>query len=341
MYEQPAEDISTLFIRLRKGDTTLQEEVPQRFDRWFLTIAMHSLGQKNHRQAYETACKEFSTAVKNITRKKDLVPQAYTIIKNNIKKSSAQFVAGDFSNMMLQQRPPSELLKLVWPKLSTEEQHIFSLFYIQRSRQTIEQSQDTIESLAFQALNIRQKMKRLMKEDASITFTNIQPQTKTDLIPLTLFESGMLAGENEKEAFETWLLNVPEVCNDLMEFVPFVQALQEPSVSSFFLPNSAKTATVEAKPEVKTKVQDKTEQPIAVDTVTSTPERVSEPQPVAPEPKSPLAEKPKLEEPAFPISEEIENYANQNSSGDTIKTIVIAVVMALVLIALLSFLNSN
>ena len=46
MYDQPAEDIATLFIRLRKGDTSLQEEVPQRFDRWFLTISMHRLGQK-------------------------------------------------------------------------------------------------------------------------------------------------------------------------------------------------------------------------------------------------------------------------------------------------------
>ena len=111
--------------------------------------------------------------------------------------------------MMLQQRPPSELLHLVWNKLNANEQELFSLFYIQRNRSAIEALPHPIEQLALQVLNIRQKLKRLMKEDASITFTNTQPQNNTDLIPLALFESGNLADQQEREAFETWLLNVP------------------------------------------------------------------------------------------------------------------------------------
>ena len=334
MYDQPAEDIATLFIRLRKGDTSLQEEVPQRFDRWFLTISMHRLGQKNHRIAYESACKEFSSTVKNITRKKDLVPQAYSIIKNNIQKSSEKFTAGDFSNMMLQQRPPSELLHLVWNKLNANEQELFSLFYIQRNRSAIEALPHPIEQLALQVLNIRQKLKRLMKEDASITFTNTQPQNNTDLIPLALFESGNLADQQEREAFETWLLNVPEVCNDLMEFVPFVQALQDSQVSQAFLKESST-------PEPKIEAQKENSIP-AQETVEENkqPIKTVEEKPV--ENKQPQKEsKTKPQEPEFPISEDIENYANQNNSNDTLKTILVAVVMAVILIALLSFLSSN
>ncbi|MGC6506981.1 MAG: hypothetical protein ACON4U_01125 [Myxococcota bacterium] len=336
MYDQPAEDIATLFIRLRKGDTSLQEEVPQRFDRWFLTIAMHRLGQKNHRIAYESACKEFSSSVKTITRKKDLVPQAYSIIKNNIQKSSEQFRAGDFSNMMLQQRPPSELLHLVWDKLNANEQALFSLFYVQRNRDRLEAHPQSVEQLALQVLNIRQKIKRLMKDDASITFTNTQSQSNHDLLPLPLFEAGILANQQEKEAFETWLLNVPEVCNDLMEFVPFVQALQDPKVSQAFFKEVDDGKSEVEVPQQTTKSVTST--PIPSETNTPV-EKPVEKSIEAPEPEKDV--KIKTNEPDFPISEEIENYANQNSSNDTLKTILIAVVMAVILIALLSFLSSN
>jgi hypothetical protein len=329
MYDQPAEDIETLFVRLRKGEPGIREsaskQIAQRFDRWFQTIATHRLGQPSYHSAYESACQDFSASVKNITRKKDLIPQAYGIIQTSIKKSNAAFQAGDHSNTMLQQRPPSDLLNLVWKKLSPDEQHLFSLFYINRDRALLEEGSSSIESLAKQVLEIRQKLKYLMKEHANITFTSTNSEVKSDLIPLPLFESGMLANEQEKQSFEMWLLTVPEVCNDLMEFVPFVHCLQDPSTASMFAPEQPVKRPV-VKPTAKDKVVEVskvTEQPVL------TPDTPNEPTD-----KAPVATQESF------IPTEIENYANKDNTSDTIKTIVFAVLLAMVILGILWLFNN-
>lgn len=333
MYDQPAEDIETLFVRLRKGEPGIREsaskQIAQRFDRWFQTIATHRLGQPSYHSAYESACQDFSASVKNITRKKDLIPQAYGIIQTSIRKSNAIFQAGDHSNTMLQQRPPSDLLNLVWKKLTPAEQHIFALFYINRDRALLEEEGTSIESLAQQVLGVRQKLKYLMKEHANITFTSTQSEVKSDLIPLPLFESGMLANEQEKQSFEMWLLTVPEVCNDLMEFVPFVHCLQDPSTASMF-------ATVQP-------VRKPTEKPTTKDEPVETTEKKE--QPVLTQetpnniPNKPVDETPVVDPEPF-IPTEIENYANKDNTSDTIKTIVFAVLLAVVILGILWLFNN-
>lgn len=326
MYDSPAEDIETLFVRLRKGDKSAREnaskQIAQRFDRWFQTIATHRLGQDGFHNAYESACQSFSSQVKNITRKKELIPRAYTIIQDSIRESEVNFLPKDRSNTMLHQRSPSDLLDIVWSSLTQNEQQLFGLFYIHRDRNKIEQHNVPIEVLAKQVLLIRQKLKSLMKEKANITFSYTSSDVKLDLIPLTLFEAGVLKNEQEKNAFETWLLTVPEVCNDLMEFVPFVHSLQTKETaakfkSAIFAPITKNVVPVseELKPEPTVDSQP------SLDTKSNA--------------SDPTESTPQLNEPIVnEIPQDVHDYADQEDEDSTLKTVVISVFFGLVILCL-------
>ena len=47
-----------------------------------------------------------------------------------------------------------------------------------------------------------------------------------DLAPLPLYESQSLQNSREKQVFEHWLINVPQICDDLIEFAPFAQSMR-------------------------------------------------------------------------------------------------------------------
>ena len=94
-------------------------------------------------------------------------------------------------------------------------------------------------------LSARNRLKSLLKEHCGVEFASLAQRIERDLCPLPLYEGKKLSNAQESQYFEKWLLNAPNICQEILEFSPFVHALRNGAIKEM-------TVTPEVtKPEVE------------------------------------------------------------------------------------------
>ncbi|MBK7760774.1 MAG: hypothetical protein IPI35_31075 [Deltaproteobacteria bacterium] len=92
---------------------------------------------------------------------------------------------------------------------------------------------DDVKALANEAggypiavLQARYALKRVLRSQYNVQFTEVPDQPNLDWGPLPLYECGRMDGTNEEKSFETWMLSDLSLCKDIAEFSSFAIALR-------------------------------------------------------------------------------------------------------------------
>lgn len=265
---QPIEPIVKLFINWHNNeDPQAGNKMADRFELWFDSLSSFYVGENSKKQqVYKTVCQQFSSNIKQIKKPKDLVPFAYSILHKELPKDISD-EHKEYNPAMLQNRSAEELIKHVWPKLSTEDQNILVENYHGKN----------IPSSLYQLLQARTHLKQHLQAQG-IDFLSLNEVVDRDLFPLPLFEANKLKSAQEVQYFEFWLLNAPAICRDISEFAPFAQALRMGLVAPSVIKEKEATPLLdelaipeksEASPTFDTNVDTETETPVTTGQISS------------------------------------------------------------------------
>ena len=75
-------------------------------------------------------------------------------------------------------------------------------------------------------LKARYALKRSLRTDEGVPFSEIPEKPNLDWGPLPLYECGRMGEGKEEKAFETWMLSDLTLCKDIAEFAAFALALR-------------------------------------------------------------------------------------------------------------------
>jgi hypothetical protein len=213
--------IEKLFVNWHNGDKTASEQMADRFDLWFDALTTFYLGSNSQKDSsYQKVCKTFSGNIQKIKKSRDLVPFAHEILSKELSSNPGTTV-DDFTNAMLNQKPAAELLNSVWNDLTPTEQASLLQVYGASNERT---------NTPFIVLSARNKLKSLLQQQCGVEFISIVKRLERDLCPLPLYEGNKLLNAQEAQYFERWLLNAPNICQEILEFSPFAHALRNGAI---------------------------------------------------------------------------------------------------------------
>lgn len=227
MAESADVTVQQLFKKWRSGDAEAGQSMAQRFSDWYYAIAAVNLGDRKGRQPLDRACQAFAQGIVNIQRPGDLVEWAYGLIQQEVTTAGGRISAGDVGNALTGNRPPSKLLREARRGLDPDQVQLLHLVYTgSRDTAAIDRLAESQGGMPAAALRARYTLKRLLRTNASVGFQETPLELNLDRGPLPLYEAGLLAGAEEIDAFEKWMLGEAGVCRDVAEFAAFTHALR-------------------------------------------------------------------------------------------------------------------
>ena len=216
-----------LFSRWRTGDATAGQAMAQRFSDWYYAISASRLGDTNCRPALERACKRFAQGVASVTEAGKLADWAHGIIAEEIRMAGGRVTGGDHPNALTNHRSPTELLTSVRKHLTDQQVRLLSLSYDAKANlEVVKKEADAAGGYPLAVLEARYALKRALRANESVPFTEIPEKPNLDWGPLPLYEGGRMTEGNEEKAFETWMLSDLVLCKDIAEFAAFALALR-------------------------------------------------------------------------------------------------------------------
>jgi hypothetical protein len=196
-----------------------------RFDKWFECLSTIHLGEnKAKNQVHLNVCAAFSAQLKTIQKPKDLVPCAYQLFQTELnmhQEATKSFELDEDPGAMIQQ---------VWSSLSQTHQNL--LLQVYANQADVSQSERLALLEARYALKNSLFEKYLKNNTDGLDWVLSSSTPDRDLIPLPLFESGVMDSAIEQQYFECWLINAPVICLDIQEFAPFAFALKNGCIAS-------------------------------------------------------------------------------------------------------------
>jgi hypothetical protein len=223
------EKVQSLFRKWRKGDSEAGDAMAYRFEQWFRALSINHLGG-SHKKSYEDSCKKFSQGIEKVDRPTELIGFAYKIISTGIGGSNNSD-GEEYTNAMLQSRSPRELIQAVWGDLSPDDKGLLMAGYA--NKEPLKGFTDITAGqggVPYALLKARHRLKKQLHEKSSVPFSMMA--TDWDLCPLPLYEGRQLGNTDEIERFERWLLTSPQICQDIIEFSPFVHSLRNGDFAS-------------------------------------------------------------------------------------------------------------
>lgn len=216
-----------LFSRWRTGDANAGQAMAQRFSDWYYAISASRLGDSNCRPALERACKRFAQGVASVTEAGKLADWAHGIIAEEIQMAGGRVTGGDHPNALTNHRSPTELLKNSKSKLTEQQTRILSLSYDANARiDDVRREAEAAGGYPLAVLEARYALKRSLRTNDGVPFSEIPDKPNLDWGPLPLYEGGRMSDEKEEKAFETWMLSDLTLCKDIAEFAAFALALR-------------------------------------------------------------------------------------------------------------------
>ena len=227
MADLPTLNAQQLFKQWRDGDGDAGQAMAQRFSDWYYAVTAARLGDQNGRGPLQRACTRFQQGITGVTEPKDLADWAHRIVAEEITMAGGRIVGGDFPSLLTAGRSPTEILKQARGKLSASQVKLISHAY--DSSFPMDQVMREGESMGgypYAVLRARYDLKRLLREQFAIGFTEVPAEPNLDNGPLPLYEAGRMANPQEEAGFEKWLLTNMGLCKDIAEFGVFALALR-------------------------------------------------------------------------------------------------------------------
>lgn len=209
--ESPSTQV--LFEAWRRGDAQAGQQMAQRFTDWFFAIAAVHSGEAQGRQGFQAACDRFSQGVAAVPDPRRLGPWAQNVAKELIHAGRPRLDDGDFVGTYTAQHTPKQLLAAAHEDLPEE------LALLDAAYRGSEVNDPTA------VLHARYRVKKWLQQQG-MPFRVVPTQIDPDLNPLPFYEAGQMGQPNEYVRFELFLLDEPELVQDVAEFAHFAIALR-------------------------------------------------------------------------------------------------------------------
>ena len=231
------------------------EALSHRLETWYKALCMSKLGGASYGETFEKACTDLSSSIGKISytiqKPRQFIAIAHNILEKQIDSSQpTSFI--NYTNSMLKNKQPFELLESVWPNLSENEQKLLTYAYgNSESLEGLKKTGHFPDGMAFSILKARHVLKKHLQQQEQISFSFLDDLRDRDLAPLPLYEAKALKSKAENHAFEQWLADVPNICLDIIEFNPFAETMRSGALAKLAktAPKNQKTSIRESLPE--------------------------------------------------------------------------------------------
>lgn len=252
MEDIPVEQLYQDYQNLRTQKSV--EALSHRLETWYKALCISKLGGASYGDTFEKACTDLSSSIGKIShtiqKPRQFISIAHNILEKQINSSPPTEII-IYTNSMLKNKQPFELLEAVWPKLSEGEQKILTHAYGNvESLEGLKKTGHFPDGIAFSILKARHSLKKHLQQQEQISFSFLDDLRDRDLAPLPLYESQALKTKAENDAFEQWLADVPNICLDIIEFNPFAETMRSGALAKLAKKaTKSQTVTREAPPE--------------------------------------------------------------------------------------------
>ena len=227
MEDLPVEHLYKDYIN-SSNDKNVIEILSSRLETWYRALSMCKLGGIEYNVPFEKACTDLSSSIGqlNLQKARLFVPVAHSILQKQVQNVPIpKFV--DYTNPMLKNKQPLELLEAVWPQISEGDQKLLTHAYGNAdSLENLKKTGHFPDGIAFALLKARYALKKQLQVQEKIAFSFLEDVKDRDLSPLPLYEAKALKSSQEEFAFECWLADAPNICIDLIEFAPFAESMR-------------------------------------------------------------------------------------------------------------------
>lgn len=218
---------SSLFKQWRSGDGAAGQAMAQRFSDWYYAITTCRLGEEHGRGPLQRACVRFQQGILSVTTPQELADWAHGLVSDEVGMAGGRIAGGDFPSRLTNSKSPTELLRQVARQLSGDEVRILSAAYdTSIAIDEVQQQAEVLGGYPLAVLQARLSLKRALRDQASVAFSEVPDSPNLDLAPLPLYEAGRMHSPAEESGFEKWMLTNMPLCKDIAEFGVFAQALR-------------------------------------------------------------------------------------------------------------------
>jgi hypothetical protein len=214
-----------LFKEWRSGKPEAGQQLAQLVSDWFYAICSARFGESGGHHIFQTVSQQFGDGIVGVSHSSELVSWAHGLLLEEISKSDLQSTAENTASAYSGGHLPADLLLGVRAAMPSEVA-LLNAFYSHQEEATVDALAADLGGLPGALLHARYAVKGWLKEQHDLPFEVIPDKPNMDLFPLPLYEAGQLKNQQENEGFETWMLDEPDICQDLAEFAPFASALR-------------------------------------------------------------------------------------------------------------------
>lgn len=213
-----------LFDAWRRGDAQAGQAMAQRFTDWFFALAAIHSGEAQSRQGFRAACERFSQGVAAVPDPRRLGPWAQNVAKELIQAGRPRLDDGDFTGAYTDQRAPKALLAEARVALPDEMGLLETAYRSSGSASAFRTGR--LVASPTKILAARYRVKKWLAAEAGVPFRVLPDSLDPDLSPLPVYESATMANDREYQRFELFLLEEPDLVQDVAEFAHYAIALR-------------------------------------------------------------------------------------------------------------------
>ncbi|MFZ5479173.1 MAG: hypothetical protein ACOZNI_20585 [Myxococcota bacterium] len=216
-----------LFKQWRSGDANAGAAMAQRFSDWYYAITASRLGDAHGRQPLQRACTRFQQGIVTVTNPSELADWAHGLLMEEIGQAGSRIGGGDFANALTGGKSPTQLLQEARAALPDAQVRLLANAYdVRTPLDEVTREADGMGGYPLAVLQARHALKKWLRDQGGIAFTEVPDQPNLDCAPLPLYEAGRMTSPQEEAGFEKWMLSDMSLCKDIAEFGVFALALR-------------------------------------------------------------------------------------------------------------------
>ncbi|MCB9791828.1 MAG: hypothetical protein H6741_03790 [Alphaproteobacteria bacterium] len=216
-----------LFKKWRSGDPQAGNVMAQRFADWYYAIAVSRLGDAQGRDPMNRACERFGQGAGSVKDARKLVTWAHGIISEEIEGAGGRAAVGDHPNALTNRRKPSELLARARRSLPRGQMDLLAHAYdSEYPHDQVKTEAEKAGGYPLAVLEARYTLKRWLRDNEGVGFSEVPEQPKLDWAPVPLYEAARMDAGRMQDAFEQWMLSDLSLCKDMAEFAAFALAMR-------------------------------------------------------------------------------------------------------------------
>lgn len=216
-----------LYRKWQGGDVAAGQAMAQRFSDWYYAVTASRLGDAHGRMPLQRSCTRFQQGIVSVTNEGDLVRWAHGILDEELKAAGGRISGGDFPNQLTAGRSPTDLLNAARAGLPPEYVRLLAHAYDSAfPLEEVGRGAEALGGMPLAVLKARYALKRWLRDNAQVAFSEVPDEPNLDYAPLPLYEAGRMQSAAEETNFEKWLLSNMGLCKDIAEFGVFALALR-------------------------------------------------------------------------------------------------------------------